>query len=188
MEINEFLNVMHVAERLKDATRHGYSSGGRRESVAEHSWRITLMAFFLRDEFPEADMNKVMEMCLIHDLGECFTGDIPTFLKTDADEAREEDLLFSWVRSLPEGVSEEMSALFEEMDAQQTLESKVYKALDKLEALIQHNESPIDTWSENEYELNKTYAFDTVAFSDWLTSLRQEVLKDTLEKIASEGK
>ena len=77
-----------------------------------------------------------------------------------------------------------MSALFEEMDAQQTLESKVYKALDKLEALIQHNESPIDTWSENEYELNKTYAFDAVAFSDWLTNLRQEVLKDTLEKIA----
>lgn len=60
-------------------------------------------------------------------------------------------------------------------------------ALDKLEALIQHNESPIDTWSENEYELNKTYAFDAVAFSDWLTSLRQEVLKDTLEKIDFEG-
>ena len=89
--------------------------------------------------------------------------------------------------TLPDGISEEMSALFEEMDAQRTLESKVYKALDKLEALIQHNESPIDTWSENEYGLNKTYAFDAVAFSDWLTSLRQEVLKDTLEKIASEG-
>ena len=91
--------------------------------------------------------------------------------------------------ALPEGVevSDFFLALFEEMDAQQTLESKVYKALDKLEALIQHNESPIDTWSENEYELNKTYAFDAVAFSDWLTSLRQEVLKDTLEKIETES-
>ena len=93
MEVHEFLDVMHVAERLKDATRHGYSSGGRRESVAEHSWRITLMAYFLQDEFPEADMNRVMEMCLVHDLGECFTGDIPTFVKTDADEQREEQLL-----------------------------------------------------------------------------------------------
>ena len=61
MEVQTFLDVMHLAERLKDAVRHSYSSGGRRESVAEHSWRITLMAFFLRDEFPEADMNKVME-------------------------------------------------------------------------------------------------------------------------------
>ncbi len=64
--------------------------------------------------------------------------------------------------------------------------SKLYKSLDKLEALIQHNESPIDTWSENEYELNKTYAFDTVAFSDWLTELRKEILDDTLKKIEAE--
>ena len=63
----------------------------------------------------------------------------------------------------------------------------MYKSLDKLEALIQHNESPIDTWSENEYELNKTYAFDTVSFSEWLTDLRKAILDDTLEKIETEG-
>ena len=44
-------------------------------------------------------------------------------------------------------------------------------------------ESPIDTWSENEYELNKTYAFDTVNFSEWLTELRKAILEDTLKKI-----
>ena len=69
------------------------------------------------------------------------------------------------------------------MDAQQTQEAKLYKALDKLEALIQHNESPLSTWAENEYELNRRYAFDAVAFSDWLTALRQEILRDTLDKI-----
>ena len=41
-------------------------------------------------------------------------------------------------------------------------------------------------WSDNEYELNKTYAFDTVAFSDWLTELRKEILDDTLKKIEAE--
>ena len=56
-----------------------------------------------------------------------------------------------------------------------------------MEALIQHNESPIDTWSENEYELNKTYAFDTVSFSEWLTDLRKAILEDTLDKIEKEG-
>ena len=69
------------------------------------------------------------------------------------------------------------------MEAQITKESKIYKALDKLEALIQHNESPLSTWAENEYELNKTYAFNTVEFSDWLTELRKEILQDTLDKI-----
>ena len=85
MEPREYLDILHVAERLKDTTRHCTTSKGRRESVAEHSWRIALMAMLLKSEFPELDIDKVTRMCLIHDLGECFTGDIPTFLKTDAD-------------------------------------------------------------------------------------------------------
>jgi putative hydrolase of HD superfamily len=73
------------------------------------------------------------------------------------------------------------------MDAQETVEAKIYKSLDKLEALIQHNESPLDTWSQNEYALNQVYAFDTVAFSTWLSDLRKEILNDTLAKMAGEN-
>ena len=179
----EFLEILHVAERLKDAGRHCATSQGRRESVAEHSWRIALMAMLLREEFPALDMDRVVDMCLIHDLGECFTGDIPTFRKTDADRKTEDELLADWVESLPQDLALRLGELYREMDAQQTQEAKLYKALDKLEALIQHNESPLSTWAENEYELNKRYAFDVVAFSDWLTALRQEILRDTLDKI-----
>jgi Predicted hydrolases of HD superfamily len=183
MDVRDYLNILHVAEKLKDTPRHCTTSEGRTESVAEHSWRISLMAFLLRSEFSEADTDKIIKMCLIHDLGECFTGDIPTFIKTDNDRDVEDSLLNQWLKSLPEEISKEMMSLYEEMDAQKTIESKIYKALDKLEALIQHNESPLETWSENEYELNKTYAFDTVAFSDWLTELRKAILEDTLVKI-----
>ena len=98
------LEILHIAERLKDTTRHCYTSGGRRESVAEHSWRISLMAYLIGDWFPEADMNKVIKMCLIHDLGECFIGDIPTFDKTVADEIEEEQQLNAWVQTLPEPI------------------------------------------------------------------------------------
>ena len=145
------------------------------------------MASLLRHEFPDLDMDKVVNMCLIHDLGECFTGDIPTFIKTDADRETEDTLLDQWVRSFPKEVSASISVLYKEMDAQETAEAKLYKALDKLEALIQHNESPLSTWSENEYELNKTYAFETVSFSKWLTDLREEILKDTIEKLEKES-
>jgi putative hydrolase of HD superfamily len=187
MNAREYLDILHVAERLKDTPRHCTTTNRRTESVAEHSWRISLMAFLLRHEFPELDIDKVVDMCLIHDLGECFTGDIPTFIKTDDDREVEDSLLNRWVQSLPEELSKDLADLYKEMDAQETKEAKLYKALDKLEALIQHNESPIDTWSENEYELNKTYAFDTVSFSEWLTELRKAVLDDTLKKI-DEGK
>jgi putative hydrolase of HD superfamily len=188
MEPREFLDILHIAERLKDTERHCTTSKGRVESVAEHSWRISLMSFLLKNEFPDANMDKVTNMCLIHDLGECFTGDIPTFIKTEEDRITEDDLLIEWVKSLPKEVSNEMASLYEEMNEQKTIESKIYKALDKLEAVIQHNESPISTWEEHEYELNKTYAFDTVKFSTWLTSLREEILKDTINKINNETK
>lgn len=186
MDAREFLSVMHTAERLKDTLRHCTTSQRRTESVAEHSWRTALMAMLLRDEFPDADTDKVIRMCLIHDLGECFTGDIPTFSKTDSDRVTEDMLLKQWVNTLPPETAAVFSALFAEMQAQETQEAKIFRALDKLEALIQHNESPLDTWSENEFELNKTYAFDAVAFSEKLTALRQEILRDTLKKTGQE--
>ncbi len=187
MTPRELLNILHVAERLKDATRHCDTSGGRRESVADHSWLLALMAFFLRDAFPEADMDKVIRMCLIHDLGEAFTGDIPTFLKNDADEQREEDLLSAWVRALPAPYAEEMAALYAEMAARETLEARIYKALDGLEALVQHNESDLASWSENEYALNLTYAADRCEAFPPLKSLREAIRADTEEKLRAGG-
>ena len=183
MKARELLEALQIAERLKDATRHCYTKNGRHESVAEHSWMMTLMAYFMKDEFPEVDMDKVVQMCMIHDLGECFTGDIPTFDKTKVHEENEEKLLYSWVRTLPENYANEMIALYEEMAERKTIESKIYKAIDGLEALIQHNISDLSTWIPKEYELNKTYADDKVAFSEYLTELREEIRKDTMEKI-----
>ena len=187
MRPTDLLQVLHTAEKLKDTTRHCDTSGGRRESVAEHSWRLTLMAFFLRDEFPALDMDKVLRMCLVHDLGECFTGDIPSFLKTAADTEREDTLLERWVRSLPAPYCTELTALYAEMDALETQEARLYKALDKLEAVIQHNEAPISTWLPREYALNMTYADENVAFSPYLTALREAVRDETRAKIEAAG-
>ena len=144
---------------------------------------MTLMTFMIKDEFPEADMDKVIKMCIIHDLGEAFTGDIPTFEKTEGNEQTEEKLLHNWVKTLPENVADEMLDLYEEMAKRETVEAKIFKAIDSLEALVQHNISDLSTWIPKEYELNKTYADDKVVFSEYLKVLREEIRKDTLEKI-----
>lgn len=183
MEPRILLETLAVAERLKDTTRHCYTRKGRHESVAEHCWMMTLMAYFVRDEFPEADMDKVIRMCLIHDLGEAFTGDIPSFDKTEENEKTEERLLRDWVDTLPEFYREEMTALYGEMEKRETLEAKIYKAIDNLEAVIQHNISDLATWIPKEYELNKTYGDDKVAFSEYLRDLRAEVRRDTERKL-----
>lgn len=128
-------------------------------------------------------MDKVIKMCIIHDLGEAFTGDIPAFEKTASNSETEEKLLYDWVRSLPPNYANEMIELYDEMEKRQTPEAKIYKAIDGLEALIQHNISDLSTWIHQEYELNKTYANDKVTFSDYLMKLREEIRKDTLIKL-----
>lgn len=186
MKPQELIEILAVAEKLKCNTRHCYTSTGRHESVAEHSWRTALMAMLVAPEFPEADMNKVIRMCLIHDLGEAFTGDIPTFEKTASDTMKEDALFDSWVATLPEDTRAEFSALLSQMQAMDTLEAKIYKALDKLEAVISHNESDISTWLPLEYDLQLRYGEENVQFSPYFRALKEEINDWTRRKIAEE--
>ena len=129
-----------------------------------------------------------LKMCLIHDMGEAFTGDIPAFDKDAGHEQWEARLLDAWVTSLPEPYSTEFRELYAEMAQLQTLEARIYKAIDNLEAVIQHNISDISTWIPLEYELNLTYGNEKVTFSDYLTALREEIQKDTVRKIEAAEK
>lgn len=187
MTPQEFLEILRVAEKLKCNTRHCYTTSGRQESVAEHSWRIALMAQLLSDEeeFHDLDMNKVIRMCLIHDLGEAITGDIPAFEKTDLD-GENEDLLFrEWIDTFPKAQKESFHRLLDEMDALETLEAKTYKALDKIEALISHNESDLSTWLPLEYDLQLTYGQENMKFSPYFKELRKAVDAWTRKKISN---
>lgn len=186
MKPKELLDILSVAEKLKCVTRHCDTSTGRRESVAEHSWRIALMAMLLESEFPHADMNKVIRMCLIHDLGEAFTGDIPTFDKKKSDEEMEEKLFENWVKCLPEDIRGAFSSLLTEMQEMQTIEARIYKALDKLEAVIQHNESDIKSWLPLEYDLQLRYGRENVQFSPYMQALKAEIDQWTRRKIEEE--
>ena len=179
MDARKLIDFLRVMERLKDSPRHCWTSGGRRESVAEHSWRVSLMALFMKDEFPNADIDRVIRMCLLHDIGEAITGDIPTFKKTDGDRETEAQLLDALIGTLPEPWPGELRALFAEMNALETTEAKIYKALDRMEAIQQHNESDITTWLPLEYELNLVYGEKEAAFSPYLSGLRAEMRRET---------
>lgn len=185
MTPRNLLDFLRTLSALKDAPRHCKTPGGKDETVAEHSWRIAVMALLLRETFPELDMDRVVSMCLIHDFGEAITGDIPTFRKTKQDEQTEDRLLRGFVRTLPEAEAGMLSALYDEMDAQQTAEAKLYRVLDKLEAIISHNESDIASWIPLEYELNQTYAIREAEAFAFTKALRAEMLTDTRAKIAA---
>ena len=168
------MDFLHTLENMKCNTRHSWTHTGRHESVAEHTFRVCCMAFLLEKEFPELDMGKVLRMCLIHDWGEAVTGDIPSFLKT------------ALTAKLPDREAE-LNALYAEMEARETPEAKFYKALDRLEAVIQHNEAPMSTWLELEKELNLTYGVEDCAPFPFLAEVRELSNEDTRRKIAAEG-
>ncbi|WP_304508966.1 HD domain-containing protein [Anaerotignum sp.] len=187
MTEKEFFDFIHVAENLKNNTRHSVTSQGRPESVAEHSWRVSLMALLLEDEIVDADFNKIIRMCILHDLGEAITGDIPSFLKTQADSVYEDKMVFGLMDTLPQPQRDKFKTLFEEMLTLETKEAKIYKALDKLEAVIQHNEAPISSWLPLEYELNQTYGrLEAEKADSVLLRLRLAAVEDTKRKIEAE--
>lgn len=183
MKPAELLEFLAMAEKLKCNTRHSYTSSGRHESVAEHSFRLALMAYMVSDEVPEIDTDKVIRMCLIHDLGEAITGDIPSFEKTDSDEAAENSAVSGFVNQLPEYWKKQLGEMYSEMNELKTPEAKLYKALDKLEAVIQHNEADISTWLPLEYDLQLTYGTEECSFNEYINSLRDEVRSVSEKKI-----
>ncbi len=181
----ELLEILKRAGKLKTNTRHCDTAKDRKESVADHSWRMTLMAMLLDgvEEFSDVDLNRVMRMCLIHDLGEAFTGDIPTFEKTEADEQTEEEIYRNWINGFPERLRTSWLELIEEMTALETKEAKTYKALDKLEAIISHDESDLSTWLPLEFDLQYTYGQKEMQFSPFFTELHSRIDDWTTEEI-----
>ena len=154
----QFIDFLGRIEKLKSVPRHCVTADGVVENVAAHSWRTAVMAYLMKDELEDIDTDKVIRMCLLHDIGEAVTGDIPTFEKTEEHEEVEKD-------------------------AHETKEARVYKALDKLEAVIQHNQSDIRTWLPLEYDLQKTYAAEAVKGFPFLERLQEESVKETERKI-----
>ena len=142
------LEFLRAAEQLKVRTRSAYTSDGKPESVAEHSWRLCLMALVLRDEFPDVNVERLLAMCVVHDLGEAIRGDVPAPVQAERlardptayKSAQERGDLLTLVSPLGSAMREQITALWDEYEAASTREARIAKALDKLETILQHTQ------------------------------------------------
>jgi putative hydrolase of HD superfamily len=181
------LDFLRAAEALKTAARSGWTSAGERESVAEHTWRLCLMALVLHRDFPEVDFARLIKICIIHDLGEAIGGDVPApeqALLSGSKAADERRDLLTLLAPLTPALRDEITALWDEYEAAQTPEARLAKALDKLETILQHTQgaNPADF----DYRFNLGYGRQYTAGHPVLESVRA-ILDEETERRAREG-
>ena len=184
-KLNGILRFLREAERLKTVTRSAFTSTGEIESVAEHSWRLAMMAMLLAPEFPDVDAPRLVRMCLVHDLGEALGGDIPAPEQARRRErgdaagksAAERRDLLTLVEPLPEALREEVVALWDEYEAAQTPTAKLAKALDKLETILQHTQGSNPPGFD--YRFNLGYGREHTASPPLIATIREILDRDT---------
>jgi putative hydrolases of HD superfamily len=192
-EIKQIINFLHESEKLKTLLRHSWLSSGRRESVAEHSWRMALMATLISPYLKTpVDLTRTLKMVLVHDLGEIYYMDNWAFNKQPKDkEIQERKALAKLARSLPVSLRAEIVSLWEEFEALQTPEARFAKFLDKTEVLLQHDEADLKFLNKKEVPLNLHHGLQYAQHDEFLKAFRQAINQETLSlyrknKIAKE--
>jgi putative hydrolase of HD superfamily len=185
-EFHSILDFIQSIEKLKDTLRSAYTSQGKQESTAEHTWRLCILVMiFHKQYFPELDFEKLIKIALVHDLGEALNGDIPApeqeGSKTDSERA---DLL-TILRPLPPDLQSDFLSLWEEYEAAETEEAKIVKALDKMETLIQHNQgrNPDDF----DYGFNLNYGKRHTDRVEMAAEFRKILDAETMENMKNPG-
>jgi putative hydrolase of HD superfamily len=191
-DLGGLIDFISATERLKTVTRSAFTSTGTPESVAEHTWRLSLMAMLLAPEFPGVDFARLIKICIVHDLGEAIGGDIPApeqarraaAGQTEGKSADERRDLVTLVEPLPERLRVEILSLWDEYEAAQSPEAKLAKALDKLETILQHTQgrNPPDF----DYRFNLNYGGEHTASPPLIAEIRA-VLDQATEERAREA-
>ena len=177
------LSFIKSAENLKNTLRFSFTSAGRHESTAEHSWRLCLLVMICSRYCVEAQPEKLLKLALIHDLAEAVCGDVPAIQKEEhgTKYSREKAAMSTITRSLPEEFRAELLALWEEYEEASTEEAKIVKALDKIETLLQHSQGKNP--SDFNYAFNMTYGKECTDAVPFISELRKLIDIETERRI-----
>ncbi|WP_421784047.1 HD domain-containing protein [Kiloniella litopenaei] len=182
-DIVDLLNFLRASEPLKSTLRSGFTASGRRESTAEHTWRLCLMAMLLEDEYPELDILKLIKICIVHDLGEAINGDIPAVEQTAEHDKNEQERrdLDELTSVLPEGSKNKIMALWDDYEQGGSAEAQLAKALDKLETMLQHLQGK--NAHDFDYAFNLTYGRKQTDFDHITRAFRDLIDADTKQAL-----
>ena len=186
------LEFLHLSEGLKNELRNSRTSNEKRESVAEHTWRVSLMVLVFSSFLDrKICLEKALKIAIVHDLAELITGDKPYFVyegqpDMKQDKFEQELSAMKHIRSLlPETVGEDLIALWKEYEDGESYEAKFVKAIDKIEAQVQHNEMSYLYWNDYDRKYASNRLDKYCNFDSFLTKIKTLVQKESLQKIAA---
>lgn len=185
-ELRGIIAFLQAAEQLKDTLRSGTTAQGRPESTAEHTWRLCLMVLLFEHRIEGVDVLKLLKLCIVHDLGEAISGDVPAIHQTgdDGRQARERQDLLTLCQPLPARLAEEICMLWDEYAAAASPEAILAKGFDKLETMLQHvaGKNPPDF----DYGFNLTYGIEQTDRHPLLKEIRALVDAETAARAAQQ--
>jgi len=196
-DLKKILNFLNRIEKLKTIQRAiSISDNSRKESPAEHTWRVAIMWMILQRHLRlKINLLKAIEIILVHDIIEAIAWDVWITDKNDkkAHQKKEEKELKAskklyWL--LPKEIGSELEDLWLEYENWSSKEARFAKALDKLEVLIQR----MDIWSKNRekrefdiYKILMQWADKPVEevpeLKDFLKLVKNEITKDYKKNI-----
>ena len=178
LEIDKEKNIF----RQTHLTNHG-----RRENDAEHAWHMAIMAYIFKEYANEPiDICKVMIMSLIHDIVEIDAGDTYAYDKAGlaTQKARENAAKERIYALLPKDQKEEMIAIFDEFEANETAEARFAHAMDNLQPLLLNNSNGGGDWREHGVSAEQVYGRQrkTALGSEKLYEVTDYIIQEHIEK------
>lgn len=150
--IEQILDFIVEIEKLKNVYRKTRPVGLERyENSAEHSWQICLTALMLKDFANEPiQIDRVIQMLLIHDLGEIDTGDTLVYQGQTEEEAQQEANAVKRILSiLPEEMAQKYIDLWLEFEAAETADARFAKAIDRVPPILQNLNADGFSWKKH---------------------------------------
>lgn len=180
--IENLIQFLQIASNLKTTLRSNQIIKERKESTADHSWRVALLIILVEPFLDKKiDVEKALKMAIIHDLAEALVGDSSILELLNYDELikkkfdKEHDAFIQFKTLLGDKTGNEIFSLWKEFEENATYEAKTVNALDKLEAQLQQNESKLDTWKEIEKIGKLKYLESFCDFDSFIMNLKEIV-------------
>ena len=185
--LNSTVDFIKEIEKLKSVTRFNRTLDGRFENSAEHSWQCAIASMVLQEFYPEKlNIEKVITMLLIHDLGEIYAGDTWVFDDEKKLHAHDRELasIEKTMSLLPEETYVNMKNSWLEFEKGQSPEARYARVIDALVPLINHlevsevNYNPDHIRSEMVLEKKKFIKSE----SEELWKLTEELIQESVGK------